>query len=124
MQTGAPTKELYHPLIHSHLKSAVSENFLQFTDLTFYISLFSPFLRGDCFSDDSAVKNLPVTQEICVRFLDGEDPWRRKWQPTQIFLPRKSHGEMGYSPQGCKELDMPKVTEYACKYKRLKVNPA
>ena len=28
-------------------------------------------------------------------------PWRRKWQPTPVFLPRKSHGQrslVGYSP--------------------------
>ena len=28
-------------------------------------------------------------------------PWRRKWQPTPVFLPRKSHGQRslaGYSP--------------------------
>ena len=34
--------------------------------------------------------------------------WRRKWQATPIFLPGKSYGQkslMGYSPQGCKELD-------------------
>ena len=30
-------------------------------------------------------------------------PWRRKWQPTPIFLPGESHGQRslaGYSPQG------------------------
>ena len=30
-------------------------------------------------------------------------PWRRKWQPTPIFLPGKSHGQrslVGYSPWG------------------------
>ena len=30
-----------------------------------------------------------------------EDPWRRKWQPTPVLLPRKSHGQrslIGYSP--------------------------
>ena len=35
--------------------------------------------------------------------------WRRKWQPTSVFLPRKSHGWrslVGYSPWGCKESDM------------------
>ena len=35
-------------------------------------------------------------------------PWRREWQPTLVFLPGKSHGQrslVGYSPQGCKELD-------------------
>ena len=33
-------------------------------------------------------------------------PWRRKWQPTQVFLPEKSHGQRslaGYSPWGHKE---------------------
>ena len=36
-------------------------------------------------------------------------PWRRKWQPTPVFLPGESHGQrnlVGYSPWGCKELDM------------------
>ena len=39
----------------------------------------------------------------------GNTPWRRKWQPTPVFLPGKSHGWSslaGYSPWGCKELDM------------------
>ena len=30
-------------------------------------------------------------------------PWRRKWQPTPVFLPIESHGQrslVGYSPQG------------------------
>ena len=34
-------------------------------------------------------------------------PWRRKWQPTPVLLPGKSHGQrslMGYSPWGCKRL--------------------
>ena len=36
-------------------------------------------------------------------------PWKRKWQPSPIFLPGKSHRQrslVGYSPKGCKELDM------------------
>ena len=35
-------------------------------------------------------------------------PWRRKWQPTVVLLPGKSHGQrslVGYSPWGHKELD-------------------
>ena len=35
-------------------------------------------------------------------------PWRRKWQPTPVFLPWESHGQrslMGYSLWGYKELD-------------------
>ena len=33
-------------------------------------------------------------------------PWRRKWQPSLVFLPGESHGQrslVGYSPQGGKE---------------------
>ena len=36
-------------------------------------------------------------------------PWRRKWQPSLVFLPGESHGQRslaGYSPQGCKESDV------------------
>ena len=33
------------------------------------------------------VKSLPVVWETQVRSMDWEDPWRRKWQPTPIFLP-------------------------------------
>ena len=36
-------------------------------------------------------------------------PWRRKWQPTPVSLPGKSHGQRnlaGYSPWGHKESDM------------------
>ena len=38
----------------------------------------------------------------------GKTPWRRKWQPTPVFLPGESHGLrslVGYSPWGCKESD-------------------
>ena len=41
-------------------------------------------------------------------------PWRRKWQPSPVFLPGKSHGQrslVGYSPWGRKESDM---TECSC----------
>ena len=36
-------------------------------------------------------------------------PWRRKWQPTPVFLPGESHGQrnlVGYNLWGHKELDM------------------
>ena len=57
------------------------------------------------------VKKLPAmqeTQEIRVQFLNQEDPRRRKWQPTPVFLPGESHGQRslaGYSPKGHKESD-------------------
>ena len=37
----------------------------------------------------------------------GKILWRRKWQPTPIFLPGKSHGQRdlaGYSPWGGKRV--------------------
>ena len=37
--------------------------------------------------------------------------WRRKWQPTPVFLPGESHGQrglVGYSLWGCKESDTTK----------------
>ena len=39
---------------------------------------------------------------------DRKLPWRRKWQPTPVFLPAESHGQrslIGYSPLGHKESD-------------------
>ena len=38
----------------------------------------------------------------------GKIPWRKKWQPTLVFLPGKSHRQRsleGYSPKSCKESD-------------------
>ena len=32
------------------------------------------------------------TQEMQVRPLGWEDPWRRKWQPIPVFLPGEFHG--------------------------------
>ena len=51
----------------------------------------------------------------------GKSPWSIAQQPTPVFLPRKSHGQRslaGYSPQGCKTLDVTEVTQHAMhKYK-------
>ena len=50
----------------------------------------------------------------------GFDPWirkilwRRKCQPTPVFLPGKSHGQrslVGYSSWGCKDPDMTEATK-------------
>ena len=43
----------------------------------------------------------------------GKIPWRRKWQPTPVFLPGESHGQrslVGYSPWGHHESDMAEHT--------------
>ena len=38
------------------------------------------------------VKSLPAVRETWVQSLGRENPWRRKWQPTPVSLPGKSHG--------------------------------
>ena len=55
------------------------------------------------------VQNLPANAGDA-----GSIPGNRKWQPTPVFLPGKFRGQRnlaGYSPLGCKELDM---TEHGC----------
>ena len=58
------------------------------------------------------VKNWPAiqrTQETQVWFLVRKTSWKRKWQPTPVFLPEKSQWQWSlevYSPEDCKELDV------------------
>ena len=55
------------------------------------------------------VKNLPAMQETQVQSLGGEDPWRREWLPTPVFLPGEFRGQrslVGYSPWSPKELEV------------------
>ena len=55
------------------------------------------------------VKNPPAMRESWVRSWVRKISWRREWLPTPVFLPGESHGQrslVGYSPWGCKELDM------------------
>ena len=50
--------------------------------------------------------SLPAMQETLVRSLVLEDPLRKEWQPTPVFLPGEFHGQrsMGdYSPWCDKE---------------------
>ena len=54
------------------------------------------------------VNNLPAMQETRVNPWVGKIPWRRKGQPTAVFLPGEFHEQrslVGYSPWGCKGLD-------------------
>ena len=61
------------------------------------------------FPGGSGVKN-PSTNAENTAFIPGPGrfPWRRKWQPTSVFLPKKFHGQSsleGYSLWGDKESD-------------------
>ena len=62
------------------------------------------------FPGGSVAKNLPAKQETPV----GEILWRKKWQPTPVILPKKSHGQRsleGYSPWGHKRAGHNLVTK-------------
>ena len=67
------------------------------------------------FPGDSVVKTLPAMQETQVRSLGQEDPLEEGMATHSSTLAGESHGQRslaGYSPQGCKELDMTEATEH------------
>ena len=103
-----------------------SETFLD--SLNFYCFSLAPKPQGNKFYLDGPTVSFfhqpffsslfvptMVAQSICLQCgrpgFDpwvGKIPWRRKWQPTPVFLPGESHGWrslVGYSPRGCKESD-------------------
>ena len=66
------------------------------------------------------VKSLPAMQKTWVRSLAQEDPLRRKWKPTPVLLPGKSHGQRSladYSPWDYKQSDMTEQLHSPTPYK-------
>ena len=60
------------------------------------------------------VKNPPAMKETRAWSLGWGITWRRKWKPTAVFLPGRSHGWrslVGYSPRGCKRVGHNLVTK-------------
>ena len=56
----------------------------------------------------------------------GKFLWRREWQPTSVFLPRKSHGQrslLGSSPWSCKESDTTGQLTHPYTYTHRKIQP-
>ena len=71
------------------------------------------------------VNNLPSMWEIGVQSLGWEDPLRREWQPSPVFLPGEFHGQRslaGYSPWGHKDVDTTEqlTTSVICHINKLK----
>jgi len=61
------------------------------------------------------VKNPPTNAGDIREPWIGENPWRRAWQTTPVFLPGESHGErslMGYNPWGHKEYMTEQLSTY------------
>ena len=88
-----------------------------------HASLKSPALAAGFFTTStggySGKENTCNAREIRdVGLIRGSERfhWRRKWQPTPVFLPGESHGEMslgGHHPQCYKYLDVTEVTKQA-----------
>ena len=76
-----------------------------------FLAVSSSLQIFEGFPGGSVVKNPPANAgDTCLILELGRfPPWRRKWQPTPVFLPGESHGQrslVGYSPWGRKESDM------------------
>ena len=77
-------------------------------------------LRGELPRSLSGKESITCQCRRCGFYLwVGKIPWRRKWQPTAVLLPGKSHGQrslVGCSPWGCKESAM---TKHMCMHGEL-----
>ena len=61
------------------------------------------------------VKSPPANRRLAFDPWVGKILWRRKWQPTPVFLPGEFHGQrslVGHSPWGHKESDMTEHMAY------------
>ena len=56
------------------------------------------------FPGGSLAKNLPEVQETQLWSWVREIPWRREWQPTPVFVPRKTLRLASYNPWGRKDI--------------------
>ena len=64
---------------------------------------YAPYLTHGTSLVTQMVKRLPTMLETGVQSPVEKISWRRKWEPTPVFLPGKSHGRwnlIGYSPWG------------------------
>ena len=83
------------------------------------------FNKGTGFPDGSEVKVSACNAGDLALFdpCVGKIPWRRKWQPTPVFLPGEFHGWtslVGYSPRGRKESDTTERLHFTIREQRTK----
>ena len=74
----------------------------------FFLENFSGGLQNFPGGSDGKVSACNVGDQGSITWV-RKISWRRKWQPTQVFLLGKFHGGrslVGYSPWGCKESNM------------------
>ena len=110
--------DLLHALIYCWFPLVYFSFQLLYSSLLIFLKYFIPL--ADTLSSSiplscslnilgQRLKHLPAMWETRFDPWVEKIPWRRKWQPTPVFLPGKSHGQrslVGYTPWGSKELDM------------------
>jgi len=86
------------------LKINIFPEFQSSQDIKFGPSFNVLLLRASLVAQ--TVKNLPAMQRPGFDLQVQNIPWRRKWQPTPVFLLGESSGQrsslVGYSPWRCK----------------------
>ena len=135
---AASARQLYN-FIHISYVEILSRGKSKWTVLPFFLShdyasqllftcphrsllITSPVAHSLGFPGSSVVKNLPANAGDAgsilgsgrIQKISRKIPWRRKWQPTPVFLTGKSHGQSsqaGYSPWGCKRFGRDFVTK-------------
>ena len=52
-------------------------------------------MENDFFPDGSGKNQILGKESACMDsdHWEGKIPWRRKWQPTPVILPGRSHGQ-------------------------------
>ena len=75
------------------------------------------------FPGGSAVKHMPANVGDMGSIPgSGRSPWRRKWQPTPVFLPGEYNGQRslaGYSPWGRKRVRQDWATKHQQQWKHV-----
>ena len=99
-------------LIFSYIKRTSYFEDIPFPSIWGHISSTPWDLPGGSDDKESACQSRRLGLNLWV----GKIPWRRKWQPTPVFLPEKCHGQR--SLVDCRSLDCKEshTTEYTCMY--------
>ena len=86
------------------------------------IDLHNPLTESMCFPGGTRVKSLSANAGDKFNLWIWKIPWRRKWQPTLVFLPGEFCGQRslaGRSPRGCKESDTTEWLTFTFTYIRI-----
>ena len=89
--------------LHCHMIAFFSNNLLNKVCILFFFFFFNGFSSGSD-SKESTCQCRRLRFDPWV----GKIPWRRKWQPTPVFLPGKFHEQrslVGCSPWGRERVD-------------------